>query len=215
MIIDIAHTKGGVGKSTIATNLAVEMNADLLDLDTQNSSICFSQLGPKRNTKFIKGQDLNDDDLGRLSKYKGSKRKHLIIDSGGYDSRKVRRMLIYSDIVITPVAASQVEMLGLLNFDKLMQIIKTAAPEIQAYILFNRVTRFQAKDIKSFSEYIEQNVTDYEILKTQIGDRKAYKDAFASGLSVCELKTKSQAADEIRSLRAEILEIAGEIKNAT
>lgn len=213
MIINIAHTKGGVGKSTIATNLAVEMDADLLDLDTQNSSLCFARLGPERNIRFIKGQDFGD--FGAFSVYKGSKTKHLIVDSGGYDSQNIRRMLICSDIVITPVAASQVEMLGLLNFDKLMQVIKKAAPEIQAYILYNRVTRFQAKDIKSFSDYIDQNVTDYKILETQIGDRKAYKDAFASGLSVCELKTKSQAADEIRNLKTEILKITGEIKNGT
>ena len=38
MIINIAHTKGGVGKSTLATNLAVEMNCPILDLDMQKSS---------------------------------------------------------------------------------------------------------------------------------------------------------------------------------
>lgn len=34
-ILAVAHQKGGVGKSTIAVNLAVIMKADLLDLDAQ------------------------------------------------------------------------------------------------------------------------------------------------------------------------------------
>ena len=34
MIINVAHTKGGVGKTTIAVNLAIEMKSDLFDLLT-------------------------------------------------------------------------------------------------------------------------------------------------------------------------------------
>lgn len=207
MIIDIAHTKGGVGKSTIATNLAIEMNADILDLDTQNSSIRFSQLGPQRKIKFIRGQDLQQSDLGFLSKYKGIAGKNLIIDSGGYDSDIVRLLLINSDMIITPVAVSQVELMGLQNFDKVIHAARQVTENINAYVLFNRVTRFQQSDLKLFKQYILNDITDYKILNTQIGDRKAYKDAFAAGLSVCELDKKSKAADEINSLVSEITEL--------
>ena len=207
MIINIAHTKGGVGKSTIATNLAVELNADLLDLDTQNSSIGFSQLGPERSIKFIRGQTLSEKDFGFADAYRQSADHHLIVDSGGYDSSIVRRALFASDIVITPVAASQVELMGLLNFDKVIHLIKEVSTELKAYVLFNRVTRFQAKDLELFKGYIEQNISDYHILKSQIGDRKAFKDAFAEGLSVCELNRKSLAAEEVRCLVNEILEL--------
>lgn len=206
MIFNVAHTKGGVGKSTIATNLAVEMKADLLDLDTQNSSIAFSQFGPKREFKFLRGQDYVNSDLAFLEQYHGE--KNLIVDSGGYDSAIVRKILLASDIVLTPVAASQVELLGLLNFDKVIHLIKAARPEIKPLILFNRVTRFQAKDLEAFKNYISQNVPDYKILETELGDRKIFKDAFSEGKSVCELKPKSQAANELRDLITEILNIA-------
>ena len=42
MILTVAHQKGGTGKSTLATNLAVELGAELLDLDKQHSSIIFN-----------------------------------------------------------------------------------------------------------------------------------------------------------------------------
>lgn len=207
MIIDVAHTKGGVGKSTIAANLAIEMHADLLDLDTQNSSIGFSHLGPQREIKFIKGQDLQKSNLNFLTTYKGDEEKHLVIDSGGYDSEIVRLLLINSDLIITPVAVSQVELMGLQNFDKVIHAAKTVTQNINAYVLFNRVTRFQKNDLESFKNYILNGITDYKILSTQIGDRKAYKDAFASGLSVCELNKKSPAANEIRCLVLELKEL--------
>lgn len=204
MIIDVAHTKGGVGKSTIATNLAVEMQADLLDLDTQSSSIGFSRLGPERTIQFIPGKKLQRSDLRFLDEYKGNEDKHLVVDSGGYDSDIVRLLLVNSDIIITPVAASQVELMGLENFDKVIQAAGRVRQNLKAYVLFNRVTRFQKNDIELFTKYIREDITDYQILNTQIGDRKAYKDAFASGLSVCELNKKSPASAEIRSLVFEI-----------
>lgn len=206
MIINIAHTKGGVGKSTIATNLAIEMHADLLDLDTQNSSIGFSLIGPKRDIRFIKGQGLDDAALQALSAYKCSKENHLIVDSGGYDSNEIRRMLVIADMIITPVAVSQVELMGLKNFDKLVHVAKNLSPDLKAYVLFNRVTRFQKDDLEAFKTYIHTSLTDYKVLDTEIGDRKAFKDAFAAGLSVCELKANSLAAQEINSLVKEILE---------
>ena len=209
MIIDVAHTKGGVGKSTIATNLAIEMHADLLDLDTQNSSIGFSRLGPERSIKFIRGQDLQKSDLSFLDAYKGSTERNIIIDSGGYDSDIVRLLLINSDIIITPVAVSQVELMGLQNFDRVIHSAKNYVSDLKAYVLFNRFTRFQAKDLDAFRAYINKQITDYKILNTKIGDRKAYKDAFAAGKSVCELNRKSQAATEITHLVIEIENILG------
>ena len=207
MIIDVAHTKGGVGKSTIATNLAIEMNADLLDLDIQNSSIGFSRFGPQRSIKFIRGQVLQQPDLDFLSGYKGTKDKHLIVDSGGYDSAIVRQLIIASDLIITPVAVSQVELMGLQNFDKVIHAAGQVNKNINAYVLFNRVTRFQKNDLELFKDYIRKDISDYKILNTQLGDRKAYKDAFAAGVSVCELNKKAPASEEIRSLVLEIIDL--------
>ena len=49
--IVIAHQKGGVGKSTIATNLAVELakkiQISVIDLDTQKSTSYFNSLRKK------------------------------------------------------------------------------------------------------------------------------------------------------------------------
>ena len=53
MIITVAHQKGGVGKSTVATNLAVEMGTPSIDLDSQHSCYLFSVLRKEEQGKFL------------------------------------------------------------------------------------------------------------------------------------------------------------------
>ena len=78
MIINVAHTKGGVGKTTIAVNLAIEMNADLFDLDNQNSSYNFSLLNEdiKRPIHFWKERSILKE---IIATYKDKQDKHIII----------------------------------------------------------------------------------------------------------------------------------------
>ena len=115
MIINVAHTKGGVGKTTIAVNLAIEMKADLFDLDNQNSSYNFSLIAPReRATHFIKDRSL----LKKIIRtYKDNPDKNIVIDSGGYDSDVSREIILNSNIIITPITVSQTEIDGLLKFN--------------------------------------------------------------------------------------------------
>lgn len=210
MIINVAHTKGGVGKTTIAINLTINLGADLLDLDLQNSSILFSQLGSKRKMNFLRGQDLTKKQLDKLVNiYKQNKSNMLVVDSGGYDSDIIRYMIANSDIVITPMAPSQVELFGLKNFDKIVKQIEAAVPSLKAYILFTRVTQFQQVDIDALRQYLVTSMPEFHILKSTIGFRKGFSDAYALGKSVNEYQPNSKAAAEINHLVREINTILG------
>lgn len=204
MIINVAHTKGGVGKTTVATNLAINLNADLLDLDLQNSSILFSKLGNERKINFIQGKTLNKPQLDKLvAIYKSNQNKMLVVDSGGYDSDIIRYMMANSDIVITPMAPSQVELFGLKNFDKIIKRIEEVVP-LKTYILFTRVTQFQKADIDALRNYLAASMPEFNILKSTIGFRKGFSDAYAQGKSVNEYQPNSKAALEINQLVDEI-----------
>ena len=203
MIINVAHIKGGVGKTTVATNLAVGLNADLMDLDVLGASILFGNYRKRfgKNLTVFGEHDLSIKEA--FSKYRGSKQHHLVVDSGGYDSDNIRMFLASSDMIITPLAASGLEINGIRKFDETV-ISQLPDNGVKVYALLNRVTQFDKKDdAVVLCNFISANLPDYKILKTHLGDRRVYKQAYISGQSVIEMGA-SKAADEIESLIQEI-----------
>ena len=205
MIINIAHTKGGVGKTTIAVNLAVELNASMLDLDLQGSSLRFSELRsdaglqPLNVITLTGGSIATSSAAPKIEECKGSPKNHLVIDSGGMDNNIIREGILLSDIIITPVGISQVEFFGLQDFDELLK----ATDRSKTYALLNNLNLQAKKNINTARELIDGEF-DFKLLYTMIGNRIAYKEAYGEGKSVCELDPKSKAAAEINSLVQEL-----------
>lgn len=206
MIINVAHIKGGVGKTTVATNLAVGLRADLMDLDVLGASILFGRYRQKlgKNITVFGESDLTPEKAYKI--YTGSKEHHLVVDSGGYDSDNIRRFLAISDMIITPLAASGLEINGIRKFDEAV-ISKLPTKRVKIYALLNRITQFDKKDdAVELCDFIASKLHDYKILKTHLGDRRVYKQAYISGQSVVEMGA-SKASEEIQSLINEIKNI--------
>lgn len=96
MIINVSHTKGGVGKTMIATNLSISLVAPVVDLDIQKSSSRFFEIREDEGLNRLPVYYKLTNKL--ISEYKGNKKKHLIIDSGGMDNDEIRKGLLDSDI---------------------------------------------------------------------------------------------------------------------
>lgn len=205
MVINVAHTKGGVGKSTIATNLAVIMNVPIFDLDIQKSSYYFNELR-KNNKKpaLVVYPGKTEKDLDLLDEYAENPKKHIIIDSGGMDNDLHRIAVLISDLIITPVGISQVELLGLENFYNILD--KSKIDKSKDFVLLNDISMRSIKDIAACKELIK-NEFKLNLFKTTIGTRKLFKDAFAEGKSVVEKNKNSLASEEIRNLVKEIKSI--------
>lgn len=200
----MAHTKGGVGKTTIATNLAVELNCPILDLDFQGSSIRFAQLRDQELPPLITFRNegaISGDALKYLEKAKNSKTTHIVIDSGGMDNNIIREGLIYADIIITPVSVSQVEFFGLEDFDHLLN-----DKAKKAYVILNNVNLQAKNNIAASKEFIKNNF-NFNLLTSMLGTRVAYREAYMEGKSVKELDPSSKAATEINTLINELKSI--------
>lgn len=210
MIINVAHTKGGVGKTTIAVNLAVELKATMLDLDLQGSSLRFAEIrnegGIKPNiTVFTVTHDpINSSPVlyKEIERCQGSLDNHLVIDSGGMDNNIIREGFFLSDIIITPVGISQVEFYGLQDFDELLQATDKIDRN-KTYALLNNINPQAKKNIANARELIDEEF-DFKLLNSMLGNRIAYKEAYGEGKSVCELDNKSKAAAEIHGLVREL-----------
>jgi len=206
MIINIAHQKGGVGKSTLAINLGIEMKADSLDLDNQNSVLLFNKMRERNGYKPLSCFTLNDESELKnvFSKYKGLD-KTLIVDSGGYDSTLNRLAMLLADYIITPVSPSQIELFGLQKFENVLrEASKTFETDVKTNVVINNADVRSKSDILNLKSFVKNNDQYLTLMNTIIYSRKDYKRAYLEGLSVVELEKHSKAANEIQNLVKEI-----------
>ena len=152
-IICIANRKGGVGKTTIATNLLIGFQQKgktiLIDTDEQQSSMRWSKQRNDINSEYI-GSDL----LDRLEQL-DSEYDYILIDLAGRDSSLFREALLVADLLIVPTAASLFD-LELMYYmqEKLIEAKNTNA-QIKAVILINKVNS-RSTELPEAIEYLDQ-----------------------------------------------------------
>lgn len=204
VIINLSHYKGGVGKTTLATNLAIALGASILDLDGQQSSVLFNRLRVKNGHKPVEcfTAESVDDMKGIFRQFTGN--KMLIVDSGGYDSDINRFAMLSADMLITPVSPSQVEIFGLQKYEiVLKQISEKYGRQFKTNVVINNADVRSKGAILQLKKFISVR-SSFDLFSTIINSRADYKKAYGEGVSVVELDANSKATDEINSFVREI-----------
>jgi len=203
MIIVIAHTKGGVGKSTIAWNIATALNStqniEVVDLDFQRTLTYVNEYRDEplqvKSFDTLKAFEayLKADNNQRIS----------IVDVGGFDSKINRMAMVIADLIITPVSDANTELLGLIRFEKILTEISQAIGEdVAVNILLNNINP-QKKNLDELKNHIGKNEL-FTLFETILRSRADYGKALDDGLGILEYKKESKGANEMQSLLKEI-----------
>ena len=206
MIITIGNSKGGVGKSTIACNLAVVASQKnkrvlLVDADPQASSLNFRSI---RKTDDIKAtaittptlhKDLKEFDTFDL----------IIIDSGGRDSVIFRSAILACDVLIIPVLPSVYDIWATSDTLEIVQEAKIYNENLVVKFLLNMIMPNTIMSRETLAALKDNK--DISLLKNQLGARANFKNSLATGQGVIEYNKKSKAAQELMACYLEIMEL--------
>lgn len=211
MILLVGGQKGGTGKSTIATNLAVwnvlrGSTVMLIDLDPQASSFHWASgraaepdLPTVHCIRAI-GQSLISTLRGLVSEY-----DEIIIDVGGQDGQEVRLAMCAAHKMYTPVTPSAPDLWTLPTINRLYQnVVMETNPDLEVRVLLSKVsTNPKSNALKNSRRYVQESCPQLYLSEGWTHYREIYKDAFNNWRGVLEFNN-GKANDEIRKVAEEI-----------
>lgn len=207
-IVLIGGEKGGSGKSTTATNLAVYLALEgldvmLLDADKQATATKFIARRNEAGYKEVhSAQKLGD--IYRTAIDLASRYQVVIIDAGGRDSRELRTGMVAADLIYVPIKASQADLETLPVVDELVSLSRGMNPGLQARTLLCMApTNERIREVED-AQALLGDFPDLPLSGCIIRERKIYRDALLLGRGVVEMKN-SDARAEIQLLGQEVM----------
>lgn len=207
MIILIGGEKGGTGKSTIATNLAVQLALEgrdviLLDADPQGTA---SKWVGRRNEQglTVVHSAQKTGDIYKTTLDLGQRYEYVIIDAGGRDSKELRTGMVAADKMFIPIRASQADLETLPHVDELIGLARGMNQELQVFALLSMAPSNPLINEVAEAQELLQEFEEIKLSPSIIRDRKVYRDAMLAGKGVVEL-ANSQAKAEIQLLCDEV-----------
>jgi chromosome partitioning protein len=214
-IVGIIQVKGGVGRSTIATNLAAVFSEKkptaLIDCDLpQGTSASWYAVrkseSPPVNLTLATVRDYREliTRAGELA----ANHHYIVIDAPPRIAEMTRAIIVMSTLCLVPLGASAAEIWSTADLLETINAARGYRADIDVRIVWNRF-RAQTREANELSE-AARNELGLKELTTRLGYRVAYSEALARGLAVNEWLDKT-AHSEIVALAAEVKGILKEV----
>jgi chromosome partitioning protein len=209
LVITLAHQKGGVGKSTLATNLRGYFagggyKTALVDIDPQGSlsklvRTFAEQQGREPEHVIERGRFKNYEELSRLLEPYDI----AVIDTPPYRSKELEAVFSITNLVLVPCKASPLDFLAIGDTLDLIREAQRAQPKLLAAVALTMTitgTDFTSRIRKELEK------TEFPILKSEIGNRVAYMRSLLRANTVLGDENK-KAWEEIENLGLEIISL--------
>jgi chromosome partitioning protein len=204
-VFGFINQKGGVGKTTLALNVAAALAAEgakvlLIDADKQGSSTDWGNLRGDTPAPFqIVG--MARENMARDAMQIAQGFDYTVIDAPPHDGAVTRGVIIASDVVVIPIEPS-----GLSTW----AADKTVAQVREAMLIKESIKCGFVVSRKISNTVLGREIRDLAavfgmpIFETEIIQRVQLAEASTLGKTVFEHAPHSAAADEIQSLTREI-----------
>lgn len=202
IVISVVNTKGGVGKTTLASALAVRAARDgrvaMVDLDPQRSLVSWwARRGKSENPEIFAGAETAQDAVEALKQT--SPHDYVFIDGPPSHLMTIEDMVQAADYVLIPIKPSAHDLIASQD-----AVVLARRANAAFGVVFNDVRPREAAVRSARNELLNFGLP---ILKTEITHRVAHINAAAKGKSAAELRDKAAAA-QIQALWNEVRKAA-------
>ena len=208
MIVTVGNTKGGVGKTTIAVNLAIARALDghevwLIDGDRQMTAQTSINIRSESGrdpgiacSTYPDGPVLRNQVLLQKAKY-----EDIIIDAGGRDSSALRAALVLTDVLLVPFQPRSLDVWALDAIAALIEEARSVRDGLRCFAMLNLADPGEAARDNLDAAAAAADFPQFEYLAAPLRRRKAFANAIGAGLSVLELRPQDpKATAELKEL---------------
>jgi len=206
MIVTVGNTKGGVGKTTLALNIAIGralLGKDvwLIDGDRQGTAQTAITVRAEASKKpAIACSNYPDGSTLRAQvQQMGPKFDDVIIDAGGRDSTALRAALILSDVLVVPFAPRSLDVWALNDISGLVKEARAVRDGLRVIAMLNNADP-KGRDNEDAAAAVS-DFPELEYVATPIRRRKPIANAAGQGMSILEYTPKdSKGVEEMSSV---------------
>ena len=201
MIVTVGNTKGGVGKTTVALNLAIaqaKAGRDVWFIDGDRQGTAQAAIALRAESErapaiacasYPDGSTLRSQVLHQTGKF-----ADIVVDAGGRDSGALRAALILSDVLLVPFHPRTYDVWALDDMAALVEEACAVRDGLRVKAVLNCADPGNRSKDNIEAAAAVGELERFEYLPTPLRRRKAFANAAGAGLSVLELTPPDRKA---------------------